>query len=134
MIIDWEEKYHSERALRLDYENEIRFLRSELDKLTRHITNLELLNYEKDDLIKTLKDQIPKVRKIKFYVCSSLAEFDNYLKVGCIKNTDTVEHRIVRDACSLKGISNPNVVFIGNWMQHPDIINIVTQIKIATRP
>lgn len=114
--LDFEKMFHSERALRLDYGREIVHLQNKNIQLTTRIMELEA--------------QLLKTRNLRFVVCGNYEEFREFRSYQRISN---IEYVHVSGAETLKGTSNPAVIFHGSWMDHPSIIDIITQIKIATR-
>lgn len=82
----------------------------------------------------TLKSQIPKPpRKKVFVVSENQAEFKRITTSPDFIVAENTEYVCVIDAWTLGGYSNPNVIFVGDWIKHPKILQIIEQIKIATR-
>ena len=133
--IQWKELYASENALRLDHEMEIHFLNNELTKTRSEVGNLAIMVRERDRTIMSLEDQLHKIRnpkKIKYIVCRDFQEYKTYAYE--LINSPGVEYRYLGDAQFLRGTVNPDVSFIGNWIYNKDINNIISQVRVCTRP
>ena len=95
-----------------NYEAEHRVLEDQLVKLSNNIAILEA--------------SIPKPPRQKvFVVAESVAAFK--------RHAASSDYVYLHDAGALRGYSNPNVIFVGDWIKHPNILQIIEQIKIATR-
>lgn len=82
----------------------------------------------KEKIIKHYEQQLSTPKTLHI-VCLN---YDEYRGFG-YKNTDNVRYKFVYGVDCLRGTTNPEVKFVGNWIKRPDIDGIITQIKIATR-
>jgi len=103
-----------------NYEAEHRVLEDQLVKLSNNIAILEA--------------SIPKPPRQKiFVVAENYEEFRRIITSPDFIVAENTEYVYLHDACDLRGYSNPNVIFVGDWIKHPNILQIIEQIKIATR-
>lgn len=113
----YKQLYNSELALRLDLESEVGFLNNKINA--------------QEQLIKNLASQLPKRKDITWVVCRNYAEF---VSLGYpTRRTQHTEFKYLNSVDYLSGISNPKVIFDGNWIDHPHVNDIIIQIKVATR-
>lgn len=123
----WKEAFHGTREYWTKklkecaegYEAEKRVLEDQLVKLSNNIAILEA--------------SIPKPPRQKvFVVAESVAAFKRIAGAPDFIMAENTEYVYLHDACALRGYSNPNVIFVGDWIKHPNILQIIEQIKIAT--
>lgn len=76
------------------------------------------------------KDQFATKEPPIFIVCMN---HDEYRRLGYMNSDKRSNYRFIYGANDLRGISNPKVEFVGNWLYRTDINDIIMQVKIATR-
>lgn len=104
---------------------ERQFIRKSMEQIfdnciSPHMVFKEVEETEKEVKVETI-----------YVICYSYEEF-RQLGYKEIVN-DGVKHKFVSDVSTLKGLSCPNVIFVGTWVQRPDIESIITQVKISQR-
>jgi len=82
----------------------------------------------KERVIKNYEQQLLSPKTL-YIVCLN---YDEYRSFG-YKNTDEVKYKFVYGLDCLRGTSNPNVKFVGRWIERPDINDIIMQVKVAKR-
>jgi hypothetical protein len=92
-----------------------------------HWDNMETI-YEK-----FIKQLLPPERINVYVVCKDYAEFKSIIGTLDIYDGQEARYHFVSNVDQLRGMSNPIVLFRGNWIDHPMIIEIITQVKIAKR-
>ena len=90
-----------------------------------HWDNMEII-YEK-----FIKHLLPPEIVNVYVGCKDHAEFKSIIGTLDIYDGQEAKYHFVSSADQLRGISNPTVLFRGNWIDHPMIIEIITQVRIA---
>jgi hypothetical protein len=110
----------------------------DLDKLKTRVDELinshKLLNDKlnaKQLIIKELEAKLSPKKEIIFVVCENIGVFN--LRGFNQSIRDDIEYRYVHGVETLKGISNPSILFVDDWMNRTDIFDIINQVRIAKR-
>lgn len=92
--------------------------------LNNKINRLLDIISDKDEEIKVLRSKIEQYEPKRTYVvCKNYAE---YVSMKFSGNYTYLEHND-----QLRGLRNPKVVFVGNWIDRPDISEIINTVKLS---
>lgn len=95
----------------------IAYLNNKIDRL------LDIIS-DKDEEIRSLRSKVEQYEPKRTYVvCKNYAE---YVSMKFSGNYTYLEH-----SDRLRGIRNPKVVFVGNWIDRPDISEIINTVKLS---
>lgn len=82
--------------------------------------------------IEQLQSEIPPKKQIRFVVCRDYQEFVK-MKYNTF-NSRSAEYRFVTTADQLRGHADLDVTFVGEWIHHAGIIDIITAVKLNAEP
>jgi len=103
-------------------------LKTKIDDLINHYKLLRDRIAAKDTIIKNLESKLSPKKENIFVVCEN---FQTFRHQGFSKaRTDNKEYHYVHGVETLKGISNPTILFIDNWIKRGDIHDIILQAMI----
>ena len=111
--------------------DEIDNLKTKVDDLINHYKLLRDRITAKDTIIKNLESKLPPKKEIVFVVCENIGVFN--LKGFKQAPRDDIEYRYVHGVETLKGISNPSILFVDDWMNRTDIFDIINQVRMAKK-
>jgi hypothetical protein len=109
--------------------DEIDNLKTKVDDLINHYKLLRDKITANDTIIKNLEAKLPPKKEIVFVVCESYSAF----KIHKFENSDKKEYRYVHGVETLKGVSNPTMLFVGNWLFRKDIQDIIIQSRMVSK-